>query len=94
MGFNQKADGFMGYEEGLSKHLDGQCLKEHLSGSDIVGGTLFLASAPQNDDLSGFSHRRRRCSYRMSNLSDITLIAADWGIKFAHLGHRSSGASY
>ena len=31
-------------EEGLSKHLDRQCLKEHLSGSDIVGGTLFLAS--------------------------------------------------
>jgi NAD(P)-dependent dehydrogenase (short-subunit alcohol dehydrogenase family) len=31
-------------EEGLSKHLDRQCLKEYLSGSDIVGGTLFLAS--------------------------------------------------
>ena len=31
-------------EEGLSKHLDRQCLKEHLSGSDIVGGALFLAS--------------------------------------------------
>ena len=31
-------------EEGLSKHLDRQCLKEHLSGFDIVGGTLFLAS--------------------------------------------------
>ena len=31
-------------EEGLSKHLDRQCLKEHLSGTDIVGGTLFLAS--------------------------------------------------
>ena len=32
-------------EDGLSKHLDRQCLKEHLSGSDIVGGTLFLASS-------------------------------------------------
>ena len=32
-------------EEALSKHLDRQCLKEHLSGSDIVGGTLFLASS-------------------------------------------------
>ena len=32
-------------EEDLSKHLDRQCLKEHLSGSDIVGGTLFLASS-------------------------------------------------
>ena len=31
-------------EDGLSKHLDRQCLKEHLSGTDIVGGTLFLAS--------------------------------------------------
>ena len=31
-------------EEALSKHLDRQCLKEHLSGCDIVGGTLFLAS--------------------------------------------------
>ena len=31
-------------EDGLSKHLDRQCLKEHLSGADIVGGTLFLAS--------------------------------------------------
>ena len=31
-------------EDGLSKHLDRQCLKEYLSGADIVGGTLFLAS--------------------------------------------------
>ena len=31
-------------EDGLSKHLDRQCLKEQLSGADIVGGTLFLAS--------------------------------------------------
>ena len=45
MGFNQKADGLWATEEGLSKHLDRQCLKEHLSGSDIVEGTLFLASS-------------------------------------------------
>ena len=31
-------------KESLAKHLDRQCLKEHLSGPDIVGGTLFLAS--------------------------------------------------
>jgi NAD(P)-dependent dehydrogenase (short-subunit alcohol dehydrogenase family) len=31
-------------EEDLAKHLDRQCLKEYLSASDIVGGTLFLAS--------------------------------------------------
>jgi NAD(P)-dependent dehydrogenase (short-subunit alcohol dehydrogenase family) len=31
-------------EEDLAKHLDRQCLNEYLSGSDIVGGTLFLAS--------------------------------------------------
>ena len=31
-------------EEGLAAHLDRQCLKEPLDPSDIVGGTLFLAS--------------------------------------------------
>jgi galactose dehydrogenase len=31
--------------EDLAKHLDRQCLKEHLAPEDIVGGTLFLASA-------------------------------------------------
>ncbi len=30
--------------EGLEAHLDRQCLKEHLVPSDIVDGTLFLAS--------------------------------------------------
>jgi len=29
----------------LQKHLDRQCLKEHLKPEDIAGGTLFLASA-------------------------------------------------
>jgi galactose dehydrogenase len=31
--------------EDLAKHLERQCLKEHLAPEDIVGGTLFLASA-------------------------------------------------
>jgi galactose dehydrogenase len=31
--------------EDLAKHLDRQCLKEHLAPADIVGGTLFLASS-------------------------------------------------
>lgn len=30
--------------EDLAAHMDKQCLKEHLAPSDIVGGTLFLAS--------------------------------------------------
>ena len=30
--------------DGLAAHLERQCLKEHLSEADIVGGTLFLAS--------------------------------------------------
>jgi galactose dehydrogenase len=30
--------------EALAGHLEKQCLKEHLSEADIVGGTLFLAS--------------------------------------------------
>jgi NAD(P)-dependent dehydrogenase (short-subunit alcohol dehydrogenase family) len=30
--------------EALAAHLERQCLKEHLDPSDIVGGTLFLAS--------------------------------------------------
>lgn len=30
--------------EGLAKHLDRQCLKEHLKPEDMVGATLFLAS--------------------------------------------------
>lgn len=31
-------------EEGMANHLGNQCLKEHLSAEDMVGGTLFLAS--------------------------------------------------
>lgn len=31
-------------DEALAKHLDQQCLKEHLYEPDMVGGTLFLAS--------------------------------------------------
>ena len=31
-------------DEGLASHLEAQCLKEHLSGPDMVGATLFLAS--------------------------------------------------
>lgn len=31
-------------EEGLADHLESQCLKEHLTGPDMVGVTLFLAS--------------------------------------------------
>ncbi len=31
-------------EEGMASHLATQCLKEHLSAEDMVGGTLFLAS--------------------------------------------------
>ena len=31
-------------KEGLASHLETQCLQEHLSGPDLVGPTLFLAS--------------------------------------------------
>ena len=31
-------------DDKLSRHLDNQCLKEHLVAEDMVGGTLFLAS--------------------------------------------------
>jgi galactose dehydrogenase len=31
--------------EDLARHLERQCLKEHLAPQDIVGGTLFLASS-------------------------------------------------
>lgn len=31
-------------DEDLASHLSGQCLKRHLVGQDMIGGTLFLAS--------------------------------------------------
>lgn len=40
----QKQKDMWATPEGLAEHLERQCLKEHLEPSDIVGGTLFLAS--------------------------------------------------
>ena len=79
MGLTKRQMKLWATEEGLSKHLDRQCLKEHLSGSDIVGGTLFLAWHLQNDDLTSTRYRRWCSSYWMSKLKDISWIAADWG---------------